>query len=79
MTLRDFIDDIEDDELIYLKLCEYFASAYPFKKCRVNEASKLLDCKVQSIGSGRVDCDIAVIVRIECEDLNDCKNFFKKD
>lgn len=52
MTLRDFIDDITDDELIYLKLCEYFASAYPFKKYRVNEASKLLDCKVQSIGSG---------------------------
>lgn len=32
MTLRDFIDDITDDELIYLKLCEYFASAYPFRK-----------------------------------------------
>lgn len=31
MTLRDFIDDISDDELIYLKSCEYFAIAYPFK------------------------------------------------
>lgn len=77
MTLRDFIDDIEDDELIYLKLCEYFASAYPFKKYRVNEASKLLDCKVQSVGSGNIDGHFVIIVRIECEDLNDCKNFFK--
>lgn len=77
MTLRDFIDDIEDDELIYLKLCEYFASAYPFKKYRVNEASKLLDCKVQSVGSGNIDGHLVIIVRIECEDLNDCKNFFK--
>ena len=39
MTLRDFIDDIEDDELIYLKLCDYFASAYAFRKCRLNKAS----------------------------------------
>lgn len=77
MTLRDFIDDITDDELIYLKLCEYFASAYPFKKYRVNEASKLLDCKVHSIGSGRVNNHIVIIVHIECEDLNDFKNFFK--
>lgn len=36
MTLRDFIDDIEDNELIYLELCENFASAYPFRKHRVN-------------------------------------------
>lgn len=77
MTLRDFIDDITDDELIYLKLCEYFASAYPFRKCRVNKLSKLLDCKVQSVGSGNIDGHIVIIVRIECEDLNDCKNFFK--
>ena len=77
MTLRDFIDDITDDELIYLKLCEYFASAYPFKKYRVNEASKLLDCKVQSIGSGCIGDHIVIIVHIECEDLNDFKNFFK--
>lgn len=76
MTLRDFIDDIEDDELIYLKLCEYFAIAYPFKKCRVNEASKLLDCKVHSIGSRKFGDQIAIVVHIECEDLNDCKNFF---
>ena len=78
MTLRDFIDDIEDDELIYLKLCEYFASAYPFKKCRVNEASKLLDCKVHSIGTRKFADQIAIVVHIECEDLNDFKNFFKR-
>lgn len=77
MTLRDFIDDITDDELIYLKPCEYFASAYPFRICRVNKFSKLLDCKVQSVGSGNIDGHIVIIVRIECEDLNDCKNFFK--
>lgn len=79
MTLRDFIDDIEDDELIYLKLCDYFASAYPFRKYRVNKASKLLDCKVHSIGSGNIGGQIVIIVHIECEDLNDFKNFFKKD
>lgn len=77
MTLRDCIDDIEDGELICLKFCEYFASAYPFRKCRVNEASKLLDCKVDSIGSGNVGGQIVIIVHIECEDLNDLKNFFK--
>lgn len=77
MTLRDFIDDIEDGELIYLELCDYFASAYPFRKCRVNKASKLLDCKVHSIGSMNYDDQIAIVVHIECEDLNDCKNFFK--
>lgn len=77
MTLRDFIDDITDDELIYLKLCEDFASAYPFRKCRVNKLSKLLDCKVHSIGSMNYGDRIAIVVHIEYEDLNDCKNFFK--
>lgn len=78
MTLRDFIDDINDGELIYLMLGEYgFASANSFRKCAVNKSSKLLDCKVQSVGSGYVDGDIAITVRIECEDLNGCKNFFK--
>lgn len=75
MTLRDFIDDITDDELIYLKLCEYFANAYPFRRCRVNKLSKLLDCKVHSIGSMKYGDQIAIVVQIECEDLNDCKNF----
>uniref|UniRef100_UPI00402A9737 hypothetical protein n=1 Tax=Succinivibrio sp. TaxID=2053619 RepID=UPI00402A9737 len=79
MTLRDFIDDIEDHELIYLKLCEYFASYCPFRKYRVNEASKLLDCKVHSIGTRKFADQIAIVVYIECEDLNDFKNFFKKD
>ena len=77
MTLRDLIDDIEDGELIYLEFYEYFVSAYPFKKCRVNKASKLLDCKVHSIGSRKFGDQIAIVVHIECEDLNDFKNFFK--
>lgn len=78
MTLRDFIDDITDDAFIYLILGEYgFASANSFRKYAVNKSSKLLDCKVQSVGSRNVDGDIAIIVRIECEDLNDFKNFFK--
>lgn len=76
MILRDFIDDIEDDELIYLELCENFANAYPFRKCSVNEVSKLLDCKVHSIGSRKFGDQIAIVVHIECEDLNDFKNFF---
>lgn len=80
MTLRDFIDDIEDDVDIFLKLGEYgFASAYSFKKYTVNKLSKLLDCKVRSIGSECVDHHIVILVRIECENLNDFKNFFKKD
>ena len=45
----------------------------------LNKSSKLLDCKVQSVGSGNIDGHFVIIVRIECEDLNDCKNFFKKD
>lgn len=76
MTLRDFIDDIGDNELIYLKLCEDFASAYPFRKHRVNEASKLLDCKVQSIGSSFIDDLIVINVCIELENLNYIKGFF---
>lgn len=79
MILRDFIDDISDGELIYLMLCDYFASAYPFRKYRVNKLSKLLDCKVHSIGSRKFADQIAIVVHIECEDLNDFKNFFKKD
>lgn len=79
MTLRDFIDDITDDEFIYLELCENFANAYPFVKRRVNKASKLLDCKVHSIGTMKFGDQIAIVVHIECEDLNDFKNFFKRD
>lgn len=77
MTLRDFIDDITDDEFIYLILGEYgFASAGSFRKYAVNKSSKLLDCKVQSVSTGNVDDQNVIIVRIECEDLNDFKNFF---
>lgn len=79
MTLRDFIDDITDDVFIYLEFCEYFASAFPFRKWRVNKLSKLLDCKVHSIGSRKFGDQIAIVVHIECKDLNDCKNFFKWD
>jgi hypothetical protein len=78
MTLRDFIDDITDDEFIFLRIGEYrFGSVCSFRKYAVNKSSKLLDCKVQSVGSGNIDGHIVIIVRIECEDLNDCKNFFK--
>lgn len=78
MTLRDFIDDITDNEFIFLKIGEYrFGSVCSFRKYAVNESSKLLDCKVQSVGSGNIDGHFVIIVRIECEDLNDCKNFFK--
>lgn len=78
MILRDFIDDLTDDVLIYLKFCENFASAYPFRKHRINKASKLLDCKVHGIGSMNFEDQIAIIVHIECEDLNDIRNFFKR-
>ena len=79
MTLRDFIDDITDDEFIFLKLGEYgVASSYSFRKYRVNRSSKLLDCKVQSISSGNIENQNVIIVRIDCEDLNDFKNFFKR-
>lgn len=78
MTLRDFIDDITDDEFIFLKLGEYrFGSICSFRKYAVNKSSKLLDCKVQSVGSGNIEGQIVIIIRIECKDLNDCKNFFK--
>lgn len=78
MTLRDFIDDITDDVFIYLEFCKYFASDFPFRKCRVNKLSKLLDCKVHSIGSRKFGDQIAIVVQIECEDLNDCKNFLNE-
>lgn len=78
MTLRDFIDDITDDEFIFLKLGEYrFGSICSFRKYAVNKSSKLLDCKVQSVGSGNIEGQIVIIVRVECENLNDLKDFFK--
>ena len=79
MTLRDFLDDILDDESIVLKFNEgSFSSTYAFRKYRVNKLSKLLDCKVQSIGSAYVGNEYVIIVCVECEDLNDLKNFFKR-
>lgn len=79
MTLRDFIDDITDDEFISLKIGKYgFGINHSFRKYRVNRSSKLLDCKVQSVGSGNIDGHFVIIVRIECEDLNDCKNFLNR-
>lgn len=79
MTLKEFLDDITDDEFIFLKIGEYgFASAYSFRKYTVNKSSKLLDCKVQSISSGNIENQIVIIVRIDCEDLNDIKGFFKR-
>ncbi len=80
MILRDFLNDILDDQFIWLKLGEYgFASSYGFLKCRVNKNSKLLDCKVISFGVEAHKGDDVIVVRIECDDLNDVKNFFKKD
>ena len=81
MTLRDFIDDISEDQFISLRIGEYdgFGIVYPFKKCRVNRSSKILDCKVQSIGSSSLNEKIIIKVYIKCKDFNDIKNFFKKD
>lgn len=80
MTLRDFIDDITDDEFIFFKLGEYrFGSICSFRKYAVNKSSKLLDCKVQSVRSGNIDGQIVIIIRIECKDLNDIRDFFKRD
>lgn len=79
MTLRDFLDDVLEDKFISLKLGEYgFASAFSFRKYRVNKLSKLLDCKVQSIGSNYVNNHSVITVHIECEDLNDIKNFLNR-
>ena len=80
MTLRDFLDDILDDVFINLKFNEgSFSSAYVFTKNRVNKLSNLLDCKVQSIGSSLVGDRAVINVYIECKDLNDIRNFFKRD
>lgn len=80
MILKEFLDEVSDGQFISLKIGEYgFASAGSFRKYAVNKSSKLLDCKVQSVRTGDVDGQLAIIVRIECEDLNDFKNFFKKD
>ena len=80
MTLRDFLDEVSDGQFISLKIGEYgFGINHSFRKFRVNRSSKLLDCKVQSIGSSLIDDLIVINVCIELENLNDFKNFFKKD
>lgn len=80
MTLKEFLDEVSDGQFISLKIGEYgFGIAHSFRKYRVNRSSKLLDCKVQSIGSRKFGDQIAIVVHIECKDLNDCKNFFKWD
>lgn len=80
MILRDFLDEVSDGQLISLKIGEYgFGINHSFRKFRVNRSSKLLDCKVQSIGSSLIDDLIVINVCIELENLNDFKNFFKKD
>ncbi len=81
MILKEFLDEVSDDQFISLKIGEYdgFGIVYPFRKNRVNRSSKLLDCKVQSIGSGLVGDKIVINVYIECKDFNDIKNFFKRD
>ena len=80
MTLRDFLDEISDGQLISLKIGEYgFGTNYSFRKYRVNRSSKLLDCKVQSIGSSFINERIIINVCIELENLNYIKDFFEKD
>lgn len=78
MILKEFLDDVLDNVFIRLKFNEgEFSSAYLFRKYRVNRSSKLLDCKVQSIGLGYIGDQIVIDVYIECKDLNDIRYFFK--
>lgn len=78
MILRDFIDDITDDNLICLKFIDgEFSTGFFYKKA-VNSLSKLLDCEVHSIGSNYVRDRTIIFAHIECKDLNDIKDFFKR-
>lgn len=79
MTLRDFIDDITDDNLICLKFIEGNFKTVFFYKNKINSLSKLLDCKVCSIGSDYVRDRTVINVHIICKDLNDIRDFFKRD
>lgn len=77
MTLRDFLDEVSDGQFISLKIGEYrFGINNSFRKYRVNRSSKLLDCKVQSIGSSFINDRIIINVCIELENLNYIKDFF---
>lgn len=79
MTLRDFIDDITDDNLICLKFIEGNFKTVFFYKNKINSLSKLLDCKVRSIGSDYVRDRTVITAYIICKDLNDIRDFFKRD
>lgn len=80
MILKEFLDEVSDGQFISLKIGEYgFGINYSFRKYRVNRSSKLLDCKVQSIGSSFINDRIIINVCIELENLNYIKDFFKKD
>lgn len=79
MTLREFLDDILNDNLIRLKFIEGEFSTVLFHKNKVNSLSKLLDCKVHSIGSNYVGDKTVITAYIKCKDLNDIRNFFKRD
>lgn len=48
-----------------------------FYKNKINSLSKLLDCKVRSIGSDYVRDQIVIIAYIICKDLNDIRDYFK--
>lgn len=79
MILREFLNDILDDNLICLKFIDgEFSTGFFYKKA-VNSLSKLLDCEVHSIGSNYVRDRTIIFAYIECKDLNDIRNFFKRD
>lgn len=80
MILRDFLDEVSEDQFISLKIDEYgFGINNSFRKCRVNRSSKVLDCKVQSIGSRFINNQSIINVWLELENLNYIKDFFKRD
>lgn len=79
MILKEFLDEVSDGQFISLKIGEYgFGIAHSFRKYRVNRSSKLLDCKVQSIGSSFINDRIIINVCIELENLNYIKDFFNR-
>lgn len=79
MTLREFLNDILDDNLICLKFIDGKFSTGFFYKEAVNRLSNLLDCEVHRIGSNYVRDRTVIFAYIECKDLNDIRNFFKRD
>lgn len=80
MILKEFLDEVSDGQFISLKIGEYgFGINHSFRKFRVNRSSKLLDCKVQSIGASVINDLIVINVCIELENLNYIKDFFNGD